>query len=118
MNCFDCKIPCEYSNPLGYCYKEQSGLPHGPWEKDYQPSGISKAEQRGLEALPPRWRKSKYRDKMIDSALPVRKSYIKAYQQAEKDIKNRLLELIEEESKFWDDGEMIFRRLKEELNKI
>lgn len=19
MNCFDCNIPCEYSNPLGYC---------------------------------------------------------------------------------------------------
>lgn len=24
MNCFDCKNHCEYSNPLGYCYKEQN----------------------------------------------------------------------------------------------
>ena len=32
--------------------------------------------------------------------------------------KDYLLELIEEEEKFWDDGEMIFRRLKKELNEI
>ena len=43
MNCFDCNIPCEYSNPLGYCYKEQGGLPHGPFEKDYQPADAMKA---------------------------------------------------------------------------
>ena len=43
MNCFDCKIPCEYSNPLGYCYKEQGGLPHGPFEKGYQPADAMKA---------------------------------------------------------------------------
>ena len=43
MNCFDCKIPCEYSNPLGYCYKEQSGLPHGSFEKGYQPADAMKA---------------------------------------------------------------------------
>ena len=40
------------------------------------------------------------------------------YEKAEKDIKERLLELIEEEEKFWDDGDMIFRRLKKELNEI
>jgi len=41
-----------------------------------------------------------------------------AYEQAEKDIKDYLLGLIEEEEKFWDDGEMIFRRLKKELNEL
>lgn len=23
MNCFDCKIQCEMSNPLGYCFREK-----------------------------------------------------------------------------------------------
>ena len=45
MNCFDCKIPCEYSNPFGFCQlticaKKEVGLPNGPWDKGYQPSGI------------------------------------------------------------------------------
>jgi len=45
-----------------------------------------RSEQRGLEALPPRWRDSKDRTREIDSALPVRKFYIRAYEQAEKDL--------------------------------
>ena len=45
-----------------------------------------RAEQRGLEALPPRWRKTKDGKGKIDSALPVRKFYIRAYEQAEKDL--------------------------------
>ena len=32
--------------------------------------------------------------------------------------KDYLLELIEEEAKFWDDGEMIFRKLKNQLNEL
>ena len=45
-----------------------------------------RAEQRGLEALPPRWRKTKDDKGKVDSALPVRKFYIRAYEQAEKDL--------------------------------
>lgn len=45
-----------------------------------------RAEQRGLEALPPRWRKTKDGKGKVDSALPVRKFYIRAYEQAEKDL--------------------------------
>jgi len=44
-----------------------------------------RAEQRGLETLPPRWRKTKDGKGKVDSALPVRKFYIRAYEQAEKD---------------------------------
>lgn len=50
-----------------------------------------RAEERGLETLPPRWRKTKDGKGKVDSALPVRKFYIRAYEQAEKDI----LDLIE-----------------------
>ena len=46
---------------------------------------MTKAEERGIEALPPRWRKTKDGNGKVDSALPVRKFYIKAYEQAEKD---------------------------------
>lgn len=45
-----------------------------------------RAEQRGLEALPPRWRKTRDGKGKVDSALPVRKFYIRAYEQAEKDL--------------------------------
>lgn len=49
-----------------------------------------RAEQRGLEALPPRWRKTKDGKGKIDGALPVRKFYIRAYEQAEKDILSKI----------------------------
>ena len=45
-----------------------------------------RAEERGLEALPPRWRKTKDGKGKVDGALPVRKFYIRAYKQAEKDL--------------------------------
>lgn len=45
-----------------------------------------RAEQRGLEALPPRWRKTRDGKGKVDSVLPVRKFYIRAYEQAEKDL--------------------------------
>lgn len=46
----------------------------------------NRAEERGLEALPPRWRKTKDGKGKVDSVLPVRKFYIRAYEQAEKDL--------------------------------
>lgn len=51
-----------------------------------------RAEERGLEALPPRWRKTKDGKGRVDSALPVRKFYIRAYEQAEKDLGWRSVE--------------------------
>lgn len=48
-----------------------------------------RAEERGLEALPPRWRKTKDGKGRVDGALPVRKFYIRAYEQAEKDTIER-----------------------------
>ena len=45
-----------------------------------------RAEERGLEAVPPRWRKTKDGKGRVDSALPVRKFYIRAYEHAEKDL--------------------------------
>lgn len=58
----------------------------------------NRAEERGLEALPPRWRKTKDGKGKVDSALPVRKFYIRAYEQAEKDvmllIESRILEIL------------------------
>ena len=47
---------------------------------------MTKAEERGLEAVPPRWRKTKDGKGKVDSAWPVRKFYIRAYEQAEKDL--------------------------------
>jgi len=45
-----------------------------------------RAEQRALEAVPPRYRKSRDGKSQIDSAKPVRKLYIDGYEQAEKDL--------------------------------
>ena len=55
-----------------------------------------RAEQRGLEALPPRWRKTKDGKGKIDSALPVRKFYIRAYEQAEKETIERVVAWLKE----------------------
>ena len=46
----------------------------------------NRAEIAALKILPPRWRKTKDGKGKIDSVLPVRKAYIRAYEQAEKDI--------------------------------
>jgi len=54
----------------------------------------------------------------LDRWEALHDGYLQGYKDAEKDIKERILELIEEEEKFWDDGEMIFRKLKKELNEI
>lgn len=50
-----------------------------------------RAEERALEALPPRWRKTKDGKGKIDSVLPVRKAYIRAYEQAEEDILDKAI---------------------------
>ena len=55
-----------------------------------------RAEQRGLEALPPRWRKTRDGKGKVDSALPVRKFYIRAYEQAEKDTIERAIAWLKE----------------------
>ena len=55
-----------------------------------------RAEERGLEALPPRWRKTKDGKGRVDGALPVRKFYIRAYEQAEKDILSIIQSRLEE----------------------
>lgn len=59
-----------------------------------------RAEQRGLEALPPKWRKTKDGKGKIDSALPVRKFYIRAYEQAEKDTLDRVCKWLEENATY------------------
>lgn len=46
----------------------------------------NRAEIAALKILPPRWRKTKDGKGEIDSVLPVRKAYIRAYEQAEKDV--------------------------------
>lgn len=55
-----------------------------------------RAEQRGLEALPPRWRKTKDGKGKVDSALPVRKFYIRAYEQGQKETIDRAVEWLKE----------------------
>lgn len=55
-----------------------------------------RAEERGLEALPPRWRKTRDGNGKVDSALPVRKFYIRAYEQAEKDTIEKAIAWLKE----------------------
>ena len=55
-----------------------------------------RAEKRGLEALPPRWRKTRDGKGKVDSALPVRKFYIRAYELAEKDTIERAIAWLKE----------------------
>lgn len=86
-----------------------------------------RAEQRGLEALPPRWRKTIDGKGKIDSALPVRKFYIRAYEQAEKDIKDALLEWAKErytgmditKRDMWDGGyNCAMKQLIDKINSL
>lgn len=53
---------------------------------------MTKAEEAALKALPPRWRKTKDGKGKIDSVLPVRKAYIRAYEQAEKDLLSKAVD--------------------------
>ena len=51
-------------------------LGHGPWEKGYEPSGISKAEERALQAYP---------EDGSDNWI-ARPFFEEGYEQAEKDL--------------------------------
>ena len=58
-------------------------LGNGPWDKGYQPSGISKAEDRALEMYPI------YQglpNAVKDYIAAEQNAYRKGYQQAEKDL--------------------------------
>lgn len=61
-----------------------------------------RAEKRGLQALPPRWRKTKDGKGKIDSSLPVRKFYIRAYEQAEKDTIERAIAWLKDYVKYFE----------------
>lgn len=67
---------------------------------------MTRAQEKALKEFP------------IVGDLHLRNAFVSGYKQAEKEIKNYLLELVEEEAKFWDDGEMIFRRLKNEIEAL
>ncbi len=60
-------------------------LGHGPWEKDYKPSGISRAKEAALKAYPINIQVTQlYGDWDINKT--ERDGFIKGYEQAEKDL--------------------------------
>lgn len=88
---------------------------------------MTRAEERGLEALPPRWRKTKDGKGKVDSALPVRKFWIRAYEQAEKDIKEWIEEqlaildkqtlLHPDDDAFWGQRNA-YKQMRDKLNSL
>lgn len=51
MALYECNIPCEYKNPLGYCMltycaKKEVELPNGSWDKDYKPTDATKEQDK------------------------------------------------------------------------
>lgn len=71
MNCFDCKIPCEYSNPLGYCYKGKSELPQASNPTEFD--GIKRAASDLVDAV------ERYmRQECLRSELMMKKEKLKA----------------------------------------
>lgn len=81
---------------------------------------MTRAEEAALKAYPfiPLPQYDLRDENPTDGNKIHRRIFLEGYEQAEKDIKEYLLELIEEESKFWDDGEMIFCGLTKKLNEI
>ena len=67
----------DWDTPLG----PSKELGHGPWEKDYKPSGISRAEEAALKAYP---------DKEMNGVALLfheqRRLFQEGYEQAEKDL--------------------------------
>ena len=66
-------------------------LGNTPADKDYKPGGISKAEERALEAYPPTFTSGKryakrVQSEKVDTHAPIRSIFIKGYEQAENDI--------------------------------
>ena len=76
-------------------------LGHGPWEKDYNPSGISRAEEAALKAYPITMVRRRYdgiarSDDPYDSNLHDRYCFQKGYEQAEKDTTERAISWLKE----------------------
>lgn len=66
-------------------------LGNTPADKNYKPSGVSKAEERALEAYPPTFTSGKryakrVQSEKVDTHAPIRSIFIKGYEQAEKDL--------------------------------
>ena len=59
-------------------------LGNGPWNKNYQPSGISKAVKRALEVYPD--------NDEFGLAIVCREAYVNGYRQATKDTEKEWLE--------------------------
>ena len=57
-------------------------LGNGPWDKGYQPSGISKAEERAMQAYP----NMTFPFTPLDLNAYRRGAFINGYEQAEKDL--------------------------------
>ena len=57
-------------------------LGNGPWDKGYQPSGISKAEERAMKAYPD----MTFPFTPLDLNAYRRGAFINGYEQAEKDL--------------------------------
>jgi hypothetical protein len=71
---------------------------------------MSKAEQRALEAYPPKYVKQerhlkRMQSERIDTHRPIRAIYIKGYQQAEKDL-----------ALTWEDMMIIHKCIKDAMN--
>ena len=88
---------------------------------------MTRAEERGLEALPPRWRKTKDGKGKVDSALPVRKFWIRAYEQAEKDLKEWIeqqLAILDKQTLLHPDDDVFweqrnaYKQMKDKLNSL
>ena len=85
-------------------------LGNTPADKDYKPSGVNRPDKIYFPAdgLPSYidWDGSPIRTKQVEDSDVC---YIR---------KDALLELINEEAKFWDDGNMIFRELIDKINSL
>lgn len=79
-----------------------------------------RSEEAAIKSYPVKgeWVGNQYGEWDADINRFPRTIYKEGYEQAEKEIKDTLLRLVEEEVKFWDDGEMIFRRLKNEIEAL
>ena len=85
-------------------------LGNGPWNKDYQPSGISKAEEAAWKKYPKEDGKmwtSAFGTFEFDRNAPERKAYHQGYEQAEKDL-----------ALTWEDIKRIDDLMMEVLNSI
>lgn len=66
-------------------------LGNTPADKNYKPSGISRAEEQAMLAYPPKFTSGKryakrVQSEKVDTHAAIRKIYLKGYEQAEKDL--------------------------------